>query len=119
MNYRILIVDDERNIRLTVSRSLSSETVKVDQAISAEDALEHLALFNYDLMLLDLRLPGMSGLELLQQMKELGIVTKTIIISAYGTIDMAMKLLRGGALDFIEKPFSPEEIRLAVSKYLL
>lgn len=118
MKKRILIVDDEKNIRLTISKSLSSETIDVDHAISAEEALERLAQYSYDLMLLDLRLPGMDGIELLSQLREIGIVVKTIIISAHGTIDLAVKLLKAGALDFIEKPFSPDEIREVVTKYL-
>ncbi len=118
MKKRVLIVDDEKNIRLTISRSLSSDTLETDQAINAEEALERLALYQYDLLLLDLRLPGMSGVELIQQLKELGIEVKTVIISAHGTIDTAVKLLKAGVLDFIEKPFSPDEIRQIVAKYL-
>lgn len=118
MRKRILIVDDEKNIRLTISKSLSSDTLEVDEAISAEEALEQIANINYDLMLLDLRLPKMSGIQMIQQMKERGIEVKTIIISAHGTIDMAVKLLKAGAVDFIEKPFSPDEIRQIVLKYL-
>lgn len=118
MKKRILIVDDERNIRITLFRSLSSDSIEVDQAISAEEALERVILYPYDLMLLDLRLPGMSGIELMEQMREMDITVKTIVISAHGTIDSAVKLLKAGALDFIEKPFSPDEIRQIVDKYL-
>jgi DNA-binding NtrC family response regulator len=118
MKKRVLIVDDEKNIRLTVSRSLQSDSIDVDQASSAEEALEFLSLGHYDLMLLDLRLPGMDGAELIQQLKELGIVVKTIIISAHGTIDTAVRLLKDGALDYVEKPFSPQEIRSIVDRYL-
>ena len=118
MSKRVLIVDDELNIRLTISKSLSSINLEVDQAISAEEAIERIAKYNYDLLLLDLRLPKMSGMQLMQQMRDMGIEVKTIIISAHGTIDMAVKLLKAGALDFIEKPFSPDEIRQIVTKYL-
>ncbi len=118
MKKRILIVDDEKNIRLTISRSLNSDTVETDQAISAEEALERLSENTYDMMLLDLRLPGINGDELMQQIRDLGIDIKTIIISAHGTIDLAVKLMKAGALDFIEKPFSPDDIRQIVAKYL-
>lgn len=117
-NKRILIVDDEKNIRLTLSRSLAEFGLTIDQATSGEDALEFLLLNNYDLMLLDLRLPGISGLELIQQLKELGMDVKILIITAYGTVDMAVKLLKSGACDIIEKPFSPDEIRQKVAKYI-
>jgi DNA-binding NtrC family response regulator len=118
MKKRLLIVDDERNIRLTVMKSLASNELEVDQAISAEEALDRLAMYQYDLLLLDLRLPGMSGGELLEQMRELGISVMTVVISAHGSIEVAVSLLKAGALDFIEKPFSPDEIRAIVSKYI-
>lgn len=118
MKKRVLIVDDEKNIRLTVTRSLEGETIEVDQAISAEEALERLALYSYDLVLLDLRLPGMSGIELIEQLHDLSITVRIVVISAHGTIDVAVKLLKAGVLDFVEKPFSPDEIRQVVAKYL-
>jgi DNA-binding NtrC family response regulator len=118
MKKRLLIVDDEKNIRLTIFRSLDSDNLVIDQAISAEEALDRLTQFEYDLMLLDLRLPGMSGFELMEQLKTLNIKVKTVIISAHGTIDMAVKLLKAGALDYLEKPFSPDDIRQIAAKYL-
>jgi DNA-binding NtrC family response regulator len=118
MKKRILVVDDEKNIRLTIARSLESENLVIDQAISGEEALDSLILHKYDLMILDLRLPGISGLELLEQIRELQASVPTIIISAHGTISIAVNLLKAGALDFIEKPFSPTEIRELVAKYI-
>ncbi|MEF3695132.1 MAG: response regulator [Candidatus Cloacimonadota bacterium] len=115
---RILIVDDEKNVRLTLSRSLSALGVGVDLVISAEEALDRLAIYPYDLMILDIRLPGMSGLDLIEALKELDISVKTIVISAHGTIEAAVSCLKSGALDFIEKPFSPDEIRAIVAKYI-
>lgn len=118
MTKRLLLVDDEKNIRLTVRRSLSGVDLEIVEAPSGEEALERLALIDFDLMLLDLRLPGISGMELLDRMRELGISVKTVVISAHGTIDLAVRLLKEGVLDFIEKPFSPDEIRDIVGKYL-
>lgn len=118
MKKRILLVDDEKNIRITISKSLVSDSLAVDQVVSAEEALDYLLIHQYDLMLLDIRLPGMSGEELLQKLKELEIEVKTVIISAHGSIEMAVRLLKSGALDFIEKPFSPDELRQVVAKYL-
>ncbi len=117
MNKRILIVDDEKNIRQTIEMSLQSMDLAVDQAISGEEALERLAMYPYDLVLLDLKLPGMNGLEVMEKLGELGIEAKVVIISAHGTIDLAVKTLKAHALDFIEKPFSPDEIRKIVAKY--
>lgn len=118
MTKRILVVDDERNIRITISKSLQSDELLVDMAISGEEALERLVMYQYDLVLLDLRLPGMSGMDLMQRLKDMDIQPKIVVISAHGTIDLAVKILKAGALDFIEKPFSPDEIRQIVAKYL-
>lgn len=118
MKQRILIIDDEKNIRITVSRSLTNFYTDIDMVISAEEALDRLVLYQYDLVLLDLKLPGMSGLELIEKLIEMKIKTKIVIISAHGTVDTAVKCLKAGALDFVEKPFSPEEIRNCVAKYL-
>lgn len=115
---KILIVDDEKNIRLTIVRSLESLDIYVDQAISSEEALERLTIHNYDLVLLDMKLPGMSGMELMEKLKEYDINVKIIMISAHGTIQTAISCLKSGALDFIEKPFSPDEIRQLVMKYV-
>jgi len=118
MSRRLLIVDDEKNIRTTLSRSLSDPETTVDSVMSAEEALERLVLYSYDLVLLDLKLTGMSGLDLIEKLSEMDIPTKIIVISAHGTIDTAVKCLKAGALDFIEKPFSPDEIRSCVAKYI-
>lgn len=114
---RVLIIDDEKNIRLTITRSLSTELYHVDQAVSAEEALERLTLLPYDLVLLDIMLPGMSGMDLIKQLRDLSIEARIVVISAHGTIETAVGFLKEGALDFIEKPFSPDEIRHVVAKY--
>ncbi len=118
MSRRLLIVDDEKNIRTTLSRSLSDPETTVDSVMSAEEALERLVLYSYDLVLLDLKLTGMSGLDLIEKLSEMDIPAKIVVISAHGTIDTAVKCLKAGALDFIEKPFSPDEIRSCVAKYI-
>ena len=118
MDKRVLVIDDERNIRITIAMSLRLDGYFVDQVVSGEEALERLVLYTYDLVLLDLRLPGMSGIELIQKLKEMDISVKIVVISAHGTIDLAVKVLKAGALDFIEKPFSPDDIRQIVRKYI-
>ncbi|HPS40368.1 MAG TPA: response regulator, partial [Candidatus Cloacimonadota bacterium] len=104
MKKRILIVDDEKNIRITLARSLTDANTDVDPVISAEEALDRLVLYQYDLVLLDLKLPGMSGLELIEKLNDMEIKAKIVVISAHGTVDTAVKCLKAGALDFIEKP---------------
>lgn len=111
-------MDDERNIRITIEMSLRKEDIIIDHAISGEEALERLVMYPYDLVLLDLKLPNMSGLELIEKLAEMNIPAKIVVISAHGTIDLAVKVLKANALDYIEKPFSPDEIRQVVAKYI-
>jgi DNA-binding NtrC family response regulator len=117
-NYKILIVDDEKNIRLTVSQALEVLDLEVDTAVNGEEALEKLASKQYALMLLDLKLPGIHGMELLERISVTNPDVRVIIITAYGTIDWAVQAMKLGAVDFIQKPFSPVEIRKLVDKVL-
>ena len=114
----ILIVDDEKNIRLTLSQSLKPLEVKTDTAVNAEEALEKIEETDFGLILLDLRLPGMHGMEMLEKVAEKRPDIKVIIITAYGTIESAVEAMKLGAVDYIQKPFSPDEIRDLVSKVL-
>ena len=115
---RLLIVDDEKNIRLTLSQTLDRMGVTVDTAVNGEEALEKLALGDYHLVLLDLRLPGMDGMEVLRQLRDLRPEARVIIITAYGTVESAVEAMKLGAVDFIQKPFSPKEIRDLVQRVI-
>jgi DNA-binding response OmpR family regulator len=112
----VLIVDDERSIRLTVQRALEPLEIAADEAVNGEDALARLAGRAYDLILLDLRMPGMDGMEVLRRLRREGSAAKVVIITAHGTIDNAVEAMKLGAVDFIQKPFSPKQIREIVSR---
>jgi DNA-binding response OmpR family regulator len=107
----VLIVDDEKNIRLTLSQSLESLELETDTAVNGEEALAKLKDKDYGLVLLDLRMPGMDGMEVLRRLREIRPDIRVIIITAYGTIESAVDAMKLGAVDFIQKPFSPKEIR--------
>jgi DNA-binding response OmpR family regulator len=115
---RVLIVDDERNIRLTVARALEPLDIEIDEAVNGEEALEKLGSRKHDLMLLDLRLPGIDGLEVLRRLRQARRQTRVLIITAYGTVDGAVEAMKLGAVDFVQKPFAPEEIRGLVAAAL-
>jgi DNA-binding NtrC family response regulator len=115
---KLLIVDDEKNIRFTFCRSLETYPFEIIEAISGEEALEIMQDNQIALVLLDLKLPGISGLEVIQKMNENKIDTKIIVISAHGTIEAAVESMKLGASDFIEKPFTPDDIRILVLKYI-
>lgn len=115
---KILIVDDEKNIRLTLRRSLESLQYEIHEALTGEEAIEMMLQQKYDLILLDLKLPGMSGLDVIRSMRNQKIDTKIVIISAHGTIESAVESMKLGASDFIEKPFTPDDIRQIVLRHI-
>jgi DNA-binding response OmpR family regulator len=114
----VLIVDDEKNILLTLSQSLEVLQLETDTAANGEEALAKLKEKDFGLILLDLRMPGMDGMEVLRQVREIRPDIRIIMITAYGTIELAVEAMKLGAVDFIQKPFSPEEIRELVSRVL-
>ncbi|HMR67799.1 MAG TPA: response regulator, partial [Anaerolineae bacterium] len=106
-NQKILIVDDEKNIRLTMKQALQPLGYELETAVNGEDALQQLEVGDFGLILLDLRLPGLSGLEVLRRVAELRPDIRVILISAHGTVENAVEAMRLGAVDFIQKPFVP------------
>jgi len=107
----ILIVDDEKNIRLTLSQSLESLGMPIQTAVNGEEALQKLNETPFGLVFLDLKMPGIDGMEVLRRIKNNWPRIRVIIITAYGTIESAVEAMKIGAVDFIQKPFSPGEIR--------
>jgi FixJ family two-component response regulator len=114
----VLIVDDEKNIRLTLSLALEKLNIPVDTAASGEEALRKLAEKSYALMLLDLRMPGMDGMEVLRRVPEIRPEVKVVIITAWGSIEAAVEAMKLGAVDFLQKPFDAEDVRELVSSLL-
>jgi DNA-binding NtrC family response regulator len=107
----ILIVDDEKNIRLTVSQSLETLNISVHTAASGQEALKKLREESFGLVFLDLKMPGMDGMEVLSRIKKEWPKIRVIIITAHGTIESAVEAMKLGAVDFIQKPFTPGDIR--------
>ena len=115
---QILVVDDERNIRLTMSQALEPLGIPVQTAVNGEEALQKLREGAFGLIFLDLKMPGMDGMEALRSIREEWPAARVVIISAHGTIDSAVGALKLGAVDFIQKPFSPVEIRELATRVL-
>ena len=115
---RVLIVDDERNIRLTLKGALEAIGLEADAVYQGEEALQKLAEKTYAAMILDLRLPGMDGLAVLRQVAERYAGLKVIIITAYGTVEAVIEAMKLGAVDFLQKPFEPLEVREIVGRVL-
>jgi DNA-binding response OmpR family regulator len=114
----ILIVDDERNILLTLSQALEVLDVETDTASNGEEALTKLKEKEFGLVLLDLHMPGVQGMEVLRQLREIRPDIRVIIITAYGTVGLAVDAIRLGAVDFVQKPCIPDEIREMVARVM-
>lgn len=114
--FSVLIVDDEQRIRHVCSQMLTQEGYDVEQAVSADLGLKMLAQRHFDIILLDLMMPGMSGLEALEKIRNRHPDTVVVVITGYATLDHAVQAMKQGAFDFISKPFSPQDLRLVVTK---
>jgi DNA-binding NtrC family response regulator len=114
----ILIADDEKNIRATLARSLRLEGYATLEAADGTEALERLREGEIDLVILDLQMPALDGLGVLERMAALGLRVPAIVLTAHGSIEKAVRAVRLGAFDFIEKPPSVERILLAVANAL-
>ncbi len=112
--YSILVVDDEAGIRESLSSILRDEHHSVSSVASAEEALDRLSSSEFDVILLDVWLPGMDGLEALRRIQSIPRAPAVIMISGHGTIETAVRATKLGAFDFIEKPLSLEKIMVLV-----
>lgn len=115
---RILIVDDEEVIRDSCAQALEREGNLVKGAENGTAGLELLKEFHPDLVLIDLKMPGESGMKILEEMEAQDPMVIKVVITGYATISSAVDAMKKGAYDFVPKPFTPEEIRLVVSRGL-
>jgi len=124
---RILVVDDEQGMRMAVARALRDFKVRlpdvngevcftVEQAGTGEEALTKIEAVNPHIMLLDYKLPGISGLDVLEQVASRKSDMLTIMITAYASIETAVTATKRGAYDFLAKPFTPEELKNIIRK---
>jgi len=113
---RILIVDDEENFRHMLTVILIKEGYEVETAPNGEEALQKVIASPFDQVLCDIRMPRMDGLEFLREMRKTEAEVTTIMMSAYGTVDIAIEAMKLGAYDYISKPFKPDEIILTLRK---
>src|SRR5690348_1825193 len=116
MKQRILVVEDEEKLRRVIELQLTSAGFDVDKAGSAEEALKMAE--RADLILTDLKLPGMDGLELLASIRRQNMQSPVIVMTAFGTIEVAVEAMKAGAADFLLKPFSLDHLMAVVHKAL-
>jgi DNA-binding NtrC family response regulator len=118
MQPRVLIVDDEENMLKLLQKVLSKEGYDVQTAASGSEALRMLRDLEYDLIISDLIMPVINGIDLMQEAKSLQSDTQFIVITAYGSIGSAVEAMKAGAFDYLTKPFQKDEIILAARKAL-
>jgi two-component system, OmpR family, response regulator len=108
---RVLVVDDTKNIRTLLKTCLEVEGYQVDTANDGNQALELLKSSQFDLIFLDIKLPEFSGTEVLRKMRDQGINTPVIIMTAFATVKNAVECTKLGAVAYLQKPFTAEKIR--------
>ena len=116
-NYHILIVDDDNRIRELIKEYLEENNFIVSTANNAEEASEKIKLVNFEIVVLDIMMPGESGLELTKKLRK-NISTPIILLTAKGEVDDRIIGLESGADDYLVKPFSPEELLLRINNIL-
>jgi len=115
---RVYLVDDDHLARKTIEGILQAEDFCFDAFASANAFLDVVDTLSFGVVLLDVKMPGMDGLQLLARLKEKSVQLPIIMVSGYGDISMAVKAVKAGAMDFIEKPFEPDELVAAVESAL-
>ena len=112
----ILVIDDELGMRIGCQRALQSEGYTVETAESGAQGLQRLHADSYDLVLLDMMMPGISGMEMLERIAEIDPALVCVVITGYATVESAVQAIRKGAYDFIAKPFDSDTLLLTVNQ---
>jgi DNA-binding NtrC family response regulator len=111
MKKKVLVVDDTKNIRMILTKCLELEGYEVITAVDGKQALEMFTQHVFDLAFLDIKLPEIRGTEVLKRIREIGINTPVIIITAYATVKNAIDCTNMGAVAYVQKPFSADKIK--------
>lgn len=116
-SYKILIVDDQYGIRVLLTEILQAEGYKTYEAANGTQALSIARKEHPDLVLLDMKIPGMDGLEILKQIKKESADTKVMMMTAYGEAKMIEEAMANGAITYFDKPFEIDEVLAEIQKY--
>ncbi len=116
MKARLLVVDDEEQFVEALSERLSMRGYDVTTSLTGEDAIEKIKNYNFDVVILDVRLPGIEGTEVLREIKSLKPLTEVIMMTGHGTVEMAIEGMKLGAFDFLMKPCETEDLTAKIDK---
>jgi two-component system response regulator AtoC len=114
----VLVVDDEENLRHMLGLLLRKERIRVQTASNGDEALARLQSEDFDVVLCDLRMPGLDGMALLEKLRELRVASTVIVMSAYADQDTALGAIKAGAFDYVAKPFRNDELVFTLRKAL-
>ena len=114
----VCVIDDQAMMRDSLTATLTSQDHKVYSFENAQDALTSIRQRSFDVVISDLRLPGMDGVELLREMRRLGLDVPVVLMTAYASVPTAVEAMKLGAFDYIQKPFNPEEIGILIERVL-
>lgn len=117
--HKILIIDDEENICQSCLKILSKMGWHAEYAVTGYDALKLLEKEPFEVVITDLKMSSMGGMEVLSRVKDLSPDTMVIVITGYATVSSAVEVMKMGALDYLPKPFTPDELRAVVRNALL
>lgn len=115
---RVVVIDDDQAMRLSCRKILAKAGLEVETFEEGLEGVEGAARLRPDLLIVDLKMPGISGLEVIERVRQLDSAAVIVVITGYATIDTAVEAMKAGAYDFLPKPFSPEELRLIVRRGL-
>ena len=116
VSQQVLVIDDEAAIAESCSRALSRQGHKVRACSDPEQGLQEALSGRFDVLFLDLMMPKITGLDILNRMREAGISTEVVVMTAYSTVESAVEVMKAGAADYLSKPFSPPELLMVLEK---
>lgn len=117
-NGKILVVDDERRMCIVIKAGLEVDGHQIDLAFDGNEAMKKISSNQYDIVITDLKMPGKSGLEILEEVKKRNPVTEVILMTAYATTQTAIEAMKKGAYDYVLKPFEMTEVRIKVNQII-
>ena len=116
MKIRVLLVDDEKEFLESLSERLTIRNYDVSLATNGEEALEKIKGFNYDVVILDVQMPGVDGIKALHEIKKIKPLTEVIMLTGHATVETAIEGMKQGALDFLIKPCDTKELIFKINK---
>jgi DNA-binding NtrC family response regulator len=115
MNIRILIVDDEEDFVQALSERLTLRDYKVTTSLNGKNAIEKIRKYNFDVVILDVSMPGMSGVDVLREIKRIKPLTEVIMLTGHSTVESAVEGMKLGAVDYLLKPCETEDLILKIN----